>query len=100
MRAASKVILFSRTTIGKAVHNHPVAVFSKDTEAKSYAVMINTAIKSGNTEFAKSLDPKVMLDESGALVDHVKFSLVSVPYSPTVGGGADELFSEESSATP
>lgn len=99
MRAASKVILFSRTTVGKAVHNHPVAVFSKDAEAKAYAVMINTAIKSGNAEMAKSLDSKVMLDEAGALVDHVKFSLVSVPYSPTFGGGTDDLFSEESSAT-
>lgn len=100
MRAASKTILFSRTTVGKAVHNHPVAVFGKDADARAYAVILNTAIKSGNAEFAKSLDPNVMLDTEGALVDHVKFALVSVPYAPTVGGGADELFSEESSATP
>lgn len=98
MRAQSKVILFSRATIGKAVHNHPVAVFGKDAEAKAYAVMINTAIKSGNVEMAKSLDAKTHLNEDGTLVPNVKFALVTVPYAPTFGGGADELFAEDNSA--
>jgi hypothetical protein len=98
MKAATKTILFSRVTISKAVHQHPVAVFSREPDAKAYAVLLNTAHKSGNVEMAKQLDAKTALAEDGTLIPGIKFALVTVPYAPTLADSGDDLFKDDNAA--
>lgn len=95
MKAASKVILFSRVTVGKATHQHPVAVFGRESDAKAYAVLINTAHKTANVEMAKSLDPATLLADDGTLAGTLRFALVTVPYAPTLAESGDELFAAD-----
>lgn len=96
MKAASKVILFSRTTVGKATHQHPVAVFSRESDAKGYAVLINTAHKTGNVDMARQLDPQVMVAEDGTLAGSLRFALVTVPYAPTLAESGEDIFASDS----
>lgn len=99
MKAATKTILFSRVTVGKAVKQHPVAVFGRETDAKAYASLIDIAHKTGNAEMAKQLDERTEFAEDGSPHPGVRFALVTVPYAPTLAASSDELFAPESSAT-
>lgn len=95
MKAATKTILFSRITVGKATHQHPVAVFSREADAKAYAVLINTAHKTGNVEMAKSLDAQTMMADDGTLAGTLRFALVTVPYAPTLAESGEDLFAAD-----
>lgn len=99
MKAATKTILFSRVTVGKAVKRHPVAVFSREADAKAFAVLLNTAHKTGNVEMAKQLDAATVLNEDGTLADGLKFDLATVPYAPTLSESGEDLFAADNSAT-
>ena len=98
MKAANKTILYSRVTIDKRVHNHPIAVFANEADAAAYAMLIMTAHKSGNAEMAKQLDSKTALAEDGTLIPGIKFSRVTVPYAPTLATSGDDLFADDSPA--
>lgn len=98
MKAATKTILFSRVPVGKGAVQHPVAVFSREADAKGYAVLINTAHKSGNVEMAKQLDAATHLNEDGTLTAGLKFSLVTVPYAPTLAESGEDLFAPDTSS--
>ena len=95
MKATSKTILYTRVVMNKIAHQHPVAVFGDEPTAKTYAMLINTAHKTGNREMALQLDPKTVLTESGDLVPGIKFSLVTVPYSPSFADAGDDLFADD-----
>ena len=92
MRALTKTILFTRVTVDKHVHQWPVAVFGDTAKAKTHAVLINTAHVAGNVEMAKSLDPQTRVDAEGKLIPGIKFSVVEVPYEPSLADSADDLF--------
>lgn len=90
MKARAKVILFSRVTVNKQVHQWPVAVFGNTVAAKTYAAYIKMAHASGDVATATKLDPKTRLNEDGSIIIGVKFSMVSAPYDPTPGDGIDD----------
>lgn len=98
MRSTSKVILFSRVTVGNKVHQWPVAVFTNVTEAKTYAVLISGAHKNADAALAVKLDSQTRLNEDGTLVPGIKFSLTEAPYAPTLADSADELFGPDKAA--
>lgn len=89
-RSTSKVILFSRVTSGKAVHQWPVAVFNTHPDARTYATFIKMAHQGGNVEMAKRLDPKTQVTDDGKLMDGLRFSIVEAPYSPAPDLGDDD----------
>lgn len=97
-RSTSKVILFSRVTVDKKVHQWPVAVFNDHPSARTHATLIKMAHASGNAELAKRLDGKTVVTEDGKLADGLKFSIVEVPYAPQPDFGQDD--SIESDETP
>lgn len=99
-RSTAKVILFSRVTHNKAVHQWPTAVFNTHDDAKSFATILSMAHKSGDVETAKKMDAKTAIQEDGKLVPGLRFSIVEVPYSPEASLGiTDMLDSEETPAT-
>ena len=98
-RSTSKVILFSRVTVGKQVHQWPTAVFNDHEEARSFATVLGMAHKSGDVESAKKMDPKTAVTEDGTLVPGLKFSIVEVPYSPSPSVGASDMFEEDPKPT-
>lgn len=98
MRSLTKVILFTRVTQDKHLYQWPVAAFADMSKAKTHAVLINTAHKTGNVDMAKSLDPQTRVDAEGKLVPGIKFSLVEVPYEPSLADSADDLFADEKPA--
>lgn len=98
-RSTSKVILFSRVTVGKATHQWPVAVFNDHNDARSFATVLGVCHKSGDVESAKAMDPKTALTDDGTLVPGMKFSIVEVPYSPVASVSASDMFDDEATPT-
>jgi hypothetical protein len=98
MRALTKTILFTRVTVDKHVQQWPVAVFGNVQAAKTHAVLISTAHNSGNADMAKVLDPQTKTDADGKLIPGIKFSLLEVPYEPSLADSADNLFADEKPA--
>lgn len=99
MRAKAKVVLFSRITVNKAVHQWPIGVFANATSAKTYAAYIKMAHSAGQVELATKLDPKTRLTDDGKLLPGVKFSVATIPYEPSPGDGiSDDDISDESPA--
>lgn len=99
MRAATKHILFTRVTVDKAVKQWPTAIFPNADAAKSFGSLLNMAHKTGNVELAVKLDAKTALDKEGKLAPGVKFSLLEVPYAPSLAAGDDDPFAEGNSST-
>lgn len=97
-RSTAKVILFSRVTVDKKVHQWPVAVFNNHPDARTYATLVKMAHAAGNVELAKSLDPKTVVTDDGKLADGLKFSIVEVPYAPQPDFSKDDTI--ESDETP
>jgi hypothetical protein len=95
-KSTSKHILFSRTTVGKAVTLRPIAVFNQPADAKAYATFLRLAHRSGDVEAAKSLDAGTMVTEDGKLAGETKWSVTEVPYSPAPDFGDDD----DESGTP
>lgn len=95
----AKTILFSRTTVGKAVHLHPIAVFNLASDAKAYATFLKLAHRAKDVEAAKSLDPATVVDEEGKLAGETKWSLTEVPYCPVANFGDDDDEVTEPAAT-
>jgi len=83
MKPLNKTVLFSRVTVNKSVHQWPIAVFPNPVAAKTYAAYIKMAHSAGDIETAKRLDPKTRLDESGALIPGIKFSVTELTYDPS-----------------
>jgi hypothetical protein len=92
-----KYILFSKTTVGKAVHQHPIAVFNQESDVRTYATFLRLAHRAGDVDGAKALDPQTMVAEDGTLIPGTKWSSLEVPYAPTPDFGDDET---ETSAAP
>lgn len=98
-RSTAKVILFSRVTYDKKVHQWPTAVFNDHDAARAYATMIKMAHSAGNAESAKTLDPRTAVDGDGKLIPGVRFSIAEVPYSPQPVFSDEGLFDEDTPAT-
>ena len=92
--STAKVILFSRVTVDKRVHQWPTAVFNKHDDAKAYATVLGMAHKNGDVPSALAMDPKTAVDGDGKLVPGLRFSIVEVPYSPSASLGASDMFDE------
>jgi hypothetical protein len=92
MKAATRTILTSRVEFEKKLHTHPIAVFPNEPAAKAYATELHIAISKGDAAKVKELDERIVLDASGAIVTGVKFSVVSVPYDPTISNVDDSIF--------
>lgn len=97
--STQKSILFSRATEGKAVHLWPVAVFNQPSQAKTYASMLKVAYKSGNHEAVAALDPNHRKGEDGTPLSDIKWSVVTVPYSPEPSFGEDDDVTVEAPAS-
>lgn len=98
-RSTAKVILFSRVTVDKRVHQWPTAVFNNHEDAKSYATILGMAHKTGDATAAKAMDAKTALAEDGTLIPGLRFSITEVPYSPPVSVGASDMFDEPAAPT-
>lgn len=93
-QSVTKTILFSQISQGTKVTRWPVAAFVNEKEAKNYGLLIHNAHQTKNVELAVQLDPKTMLDDKRALIPGVKFSVVTVPYSPSLASVGDDIFGE------
>lgn len=98
-RSTSKVILFSRVTVDRKVHQWPTAIFNKHEEARTFATLLKMAHATGNADLARKMDPKTALDGEGKLVTGLKFSILEVPYSPAVDLGDDDSIDAPETAT-
>lgn len=85
-----KAILFARAMEGKQVHLWPVAVFNHASQAKSYAGMLKVAYKSGSADAIKALDPSHHKTPEGEPLTDIRWSIVTVPYSPSPAFGEDD----------
>jgi hypothetical protein len=98
-RSTSKVILFSRVTVNKQVHQWPTAVFNNHEDARSFATILGMAHKSGDAATATAMDAKTAKAEDGTLIAGLKFSIVEVPYSPPVSIGASDMLDDDTAPT-
>jgi len=98
-RSTFKVILFSRVTVDKRVHQWPTAVFNNHEDAKAYATILGMSHKSGDVTTAKAMDAKTAVAEDGTLVPGLKFSITEVPYSPAVSLGASDMIDSDETPT-
>ena len=98
-RSTAKVILFTRVTHDKKVHQWPTAVFNDHDSARAYATMIKMAHSAGNTESARALDAKTAVDGDGKLIPGIKFSIAEVPYAPQPVFSEEGLFDEDTPPT-
>lgn len=99
MKPLSKTVLFCRVVHERKTHLWPVAVFANAAAAKQYAVYLHLAHQHGDAHTATMLDPKTIKDADGNLVKGAKFSIQTVPYSPTPDTGVTEGIDIEEPAT-
>lgn len=99
MRSTTKQILFSRVTVGNKAVQWPTGVFANEKSAKEFAGVLNLAHKTGNVDLATQLDPKTHKTADGKLTPGLKFSLLEVPYEPSVADSSDDLFGDDKPPT-
>lgn len=97
-RSMSKVILFTKVTIDKKIHQWPVATFSNAKDATAFVRALHAAWKSGKAEAVKELDPSVRLTEAGTLPEGAKFATATVPHAPDLPA-ADDVEIEDLTAS-
>lgn len=97
MKSTSKTVLFTTASDGRKTIQWPVAVFNDQASAKSFAAFLRLAVKAGNVDVVKVLDPSVKLTEEGKLHANMKYSVIDLPYAPTPELPEDE---PESAETP
>lgn len=98
-KSLTKVVLFATSRHDKKVYQHPVASFNSEATAKSYAMILRLAHRSGDVVMAKELDPRVQLTGDGELIADTKWSMVTLPYEPEPSVDDDETESETPSAS-
>lgn len=84
MKAANKVIVFTRVTVEKQPHLWPTAVFANDKTAKAFAIALMQAYRDGDAKRARELDPEARLDGDGKLYPGAKLSMKIAPYEPEI----------------
>jgi hypothetical protein len=94
-KSTAKVILFSRVTVDKKVHQWPTAVFNDHAHAKTYATTLSVAYKSGDVDGVKSMDKNMPLDSDGKLIPGLRFSIAEVPYDPSPALSANDMFDDD-----
>lgn len=99
MRSTTKHILYSKVTVGNKSIQWPTGVFANEKSAKEFAGVLNLAHKTGNVDLAMQLDAKTHKTADGKLTPGLKFSLLEVPYEPSVADSSDDLFGDGNSST-
>lgn len=82
MRAIQKTILFAKVTHDRKVHQWPVAVFAKADDARAYATFLRLAYRAKDDASIAALDPSHARDAEAKPLYEVKWSMLTVPYSP------------------
>lgn len=85
-----KAILFQTVKLEKGITHRPVAVFNTAVMAKTFAVLLKSAHKSGDAEGAAALDPGVVLDGDGKLREVTRWSVAVCRYNPQASIGDDD----------
>lgn len=88
--AFTKSVLFSTVRHNKTVAHYPVAVFPNEKDARAYAAFLRLSFRAGDVESYTKLDPAITLTDDGKLPADVRWSLKTVPYSPSPDFGDDD----------
>lgn len=94
MKAANKVIVFTRVTVDKVPHLWPTAVFAGDKTARAFAVALMQAYKANDAKRVKELDPDCKTDGEGKLYPGAKLSMKIAPYEPELIVSDEDPFAE------
>jgi hypothetical protein len=97
--ATSKALLIAVSRHDRKVYTHPVAIFGKDAEAKSYATFLRLAHRANDKEAFLALDPKSDLTAEGELIKDTKWSILVLPYAPTPNFGEEDDAASEDAVT-
>lgn len=89
-RSTHKYVVNGIGKLGTKTHVWTAGVFVNQGEAKMWVALLNVARKANDVETVKAMDVHAPTNEAGDLVTDVKYSGLSVQYSPTAPGLSDD----------